>query len=343
MAGNGGSLMLRELQETPAAVRRLFAVSGARLREAGRRLRALDPPVVVTTARGSSDNAATFFKYACEILTGRPVASLGPSVASVYGARLRLSGAAMLAISQSGRSPDLLAAIRASREGGAATLAIVNDESSPLAEAADVAIPLRAGPERSVAATKTCIASAAAALAILGEWTADAELAAALRDLPDRLDEALAADWTDAAEPLGRAASLYVLGRGPAYAVALEAALKFKETAGLHAEAFSGAEIMHGPVSLVEAGFPVLAFLPDDAARAGMTGTVEALVAKGATVFAASAGPCAGRRLPAATGHPLVQALAMQLAFYRLVEAVARGRGRDPDAPPNLRKVTHTL
>lgn len=344
MTGDDRSLMLRELEEAPQAVRRPLTESRDALRAAGGRLRDLDPPVIVTAARGSSDNAATFFKYACEIVSGRPVASLGPSVASIYGARLRLSGAAALAISQSGRSPDLVTAIRAAREGGAASLAIVNDPESPLAEASDAVIPMRAGPERSVAATKTCISSAAAALALLSEWTCEASLARALDELPDRLDEALAADWAQALDAFAGAASLYVLGRGPAFAVALEAALKFKETAGLHAEALSGAELMHGPVTLVEPGFPVLAFLPDDAARAGMERTVEALVQKGARVFVASARASAGQRLDsAAARHPFGEALAMLLSFYRLVEAVSRARGRDPDRPPSLMKVTHTL
>lgn len=338
------TLMRAEIDETPQAVRRLLEGSADAIADAGRRIAALDPKVIVTVARGSSDHAATFFKYACEITAGVPVASLGPSVASVWHAPLRLAGAAALAVSQSGKSPDLLALMEAFKTGGATTFALVNVEDSPLARMADGFVPLRAGPERSVAATKSFVTAVVAELAILAAWRRDEALGAGLAALPDQLDQALDCDWSAAAPAFVEASSLYTLGRGPGFALALEAALKFKETAILHAEAYSGAELQHGPVSLVDEDFPLLAFIPDDAAADSLVATVGALHARGANVFAATARDVPGPRLPIVpTGHPLTAPIPILLAFYRLVETVARTRGKDPDNPRGLEKVTETL
>ncbi|KQT42983.1 aminotransferase [Aureimonas sp. Leaf454] len=337
------SLLRDEIDEIPETVRRFLAQSGEAAAAAGRRLRALAPSVVVTIARGSSDHAATYFKYAAERSTGRPVASLGPSVVSVYGTKLQLGGQAALAISQSGQSPDIVATLAAARDGGAETIALVNVEGSPLLAAAASPVLLRAGAERSVAATKSVVASVVGTLAILSAWTRDTALAEALHALPDRLEHALGLDWTPAIGSFVEARSLYALGRGPGLAVACEAALKLKETAALHAEAFSGAELLHGPVTLVEPGFPVLAFLPDDAARAGLREICARLSASGAPLFTiGEAGH--GTRLPhAPTGHALTEPLSMLVSFYRFVEILARARGLDPDRPRGLTKVTETF
>ncbi|WGF89579.1 SIS domain-containing protein [Marinivivus vitaminiproducens] len=337
------SLMRQEIDETPDALRRLFGRSGDAIRDAGLRLRALDPKVIVTVARGSSDHAASYFKYAAEIRSGRPVASLGPSIASVYGAPLRLAGSAAIAISQSGRSPDIVALLEAARAGGGETIAIVNAEESPLAAAADHVIPLAAGPERSVAATKSCIASVVAALGVLAAWTEDRALTAALEALPAALERAVRQDWTPALAACAGGRSLYTLGRGPGLAVAAEAALKFKETSNLHAEAFSGAEVLHGPVALVEDGFPVLAFAPQDAAASSLSPIARRLADAGAALFVVGEAD-AGIRLPhVGTSHPLTEPLSMLASFYGFVEALARARGHDPDTPRGLRKVTETL
>lgn len=337
------SLMRAEIDETPEAVRRLLAQSGEAIRAAGAALRELDPPVVATVARGSSDHAATYFKYATEILSGVPVASFGPSVVSIYGAKLKLKGAAALAISQSGKSPDIVSLLSAARAGGAKTIALVNAPSSPLEQAADHFVALGAGPEKSVAATKSFVSSVAAALGILAAWTGDAKLQAALDRLPEHLDEALRQDWSEAIDVAVDARSLYTLGRGVGFAVANEAALKFKETSLLHAESYSGAELLHGPVSLIEGGFPVFAFLPDDAAHANLVGVAMQLEAKGAKLFVAGRG-APGHRLPTVpTGHPLTEPLVMLLSFYGFVEQVARARGFDPDVPRGLSKVTETV
>lgn len=335
--------MAAETAEAPAAVARFLDRNAAALGDLGGRLRRLGAPVVVTCARGSSDHAAAYFKYLCEITLGVPVASLGPSVASVYGAPLRLAGAVLVTISQSGRSPDIVALQQAAKRAGALTIAIVNDTDSPVAHEADCLLPLQAGAEESVAATKSFIASCVAGAAITAAWAGDAALDAAVRALPVTLERALTVDWS-AAEALVSEQSLYVLGRGPALAVAAEAALKLKETASLHAEAFSPAEVMHGPLELVEPGFPVLALAPDDAAAATTRLALEKLAASGAKLFTASAQAMPGLPLPTvATGHGLVDPIAQIQSFYRLAETVARLRGRDPDRPERLRKVTRTV
>jgi glucosamine--fructose-6-phosphate aminotransferase (isomerizing) len=336
--------MKREVAEIPDATARLLDEAGASLAEAGAALRALDPALLSTVARGSSDHAAAFLKYAVELAAGVPVASLGPSIASIYGARLKLRKSAAIAISQSGKSPDIVAMARTVRDGGALTIAVTNTAGSPLAEASHHAIDIRCGPERSVAATKTFVASAVAGLAILGEWTGDEALLQALRDLPGPFERAVRCDWTEFADALDGCDSLFVLGRGPSFAMASEAALKFKETCGVHAEAYSAAEVMHGPLALIGKGFPVLALAARDRSEASMAETAQALAGKEASVFVTSDKTKKAARLPfAATGHPLTDPLSLIVSFYGFVEAFARSRGLNPDEPRNLRKVTETL
>ncbi len=337
--------MAAEIRETPDAVARLIAREAGALRGLGARLRTLDPGVIVTCARGSSDNATAYFKYLTEILMGVPVASVGPSVASVYKAPLKLRGAVVVSVSQSGQSPDIVALQAAARQAGAFSIAVVNQADSPLARTADAVIPLHAGQEASIAATKSCIASAAALVALIAEWRDDAALRQAVARLPDALAATLGHRW-DAARPSFEAAqSAYVVGRGPALPVAAEAALKLKETCVLHAEAFSGAEVMHGPLQLLQPGFPVIAFRQPDLSQQAMADSIGRLRALGGRVFEV-APDGAGRpdHLPvAATGHPALDPLAMLLSFYAFAEALARARGHDPDRPSHLRKVTETV
>lgn len=336
--------MRREVEEIPQAVARLLDGSAAALAEAGRGIRARDPDFVVTVARGSSDHAATFLKYAIELTAGLAVASVGPSVASIYGAELRLAGSACLAVSQSGKSPDIVAMATSAGKRGALTVALTNSAESPLARACAYSIDILAGPERSVAATKTFVNSAVAGLALMAHCTGDEALLAALKELPGHLARAIACDWMALAGALEGQESLFILGRGPSFAIASEAALKFKETCAMHAEAYSAAEVMHGPLALVRPRFPVLALAARDAAEASVAATADALAGKKAAAFATTALARQAHRLPfVATGHALTDPLALIVSFYAFVEAFARHRGLDPDAPPNLHKVTETL
>jgi glucosamine--fructose-6-phosphate aminotransferase (isomerizing) len=336
--------MRREIEEIPQATARLLDGSGAVLTEAGRGIRARDPHFIVTVARGSSDHAATFMKYAVELTAGLAVASVGPSIASIYGRKLRLNGSACLAISQSGKSPDIVAMAETARAGGALTIAITNTAESPLARASDYAIDILAGPERSVAATKTFVNSAVAGLALMAHCTGDDALLAALAGLPDHFRKAIACDWMALAGALETRKSLFILGRGPSSAIADEAALKFKETCGMHAEAYSAAEVMHGPLAMIGTDFPVLALAARDASERSVAEAADSLSAKGASVFVTSDLVRSAPRLPhVATGHPLTDPLTLIVSFYMFVEAFARHRGLDPDSPPNLRKVTETV
>ncbi len=335
--------MAMETAEAPAVVARMLSQNATILDTIGKRLRALNPPVILTCGRGSSDHAAAYFKYLAEIMLGVPVASVGPSIASVYGAPLKLKGAVLLTISQSGQSPDIVALQRAAKAAGALTISLVNVTVSPIGREADFVVPLHAGEEKSVAATKSFIASCAAVAAIVAAWSGDVALTAAVNRLPQTLPTALAQDWSPA-EALASERSLYVLGRGPALAMAQEAALKLKETASLHAEAFSPAEVMHGPLQLVERGFPVLCFAPDDAAALTTHVALDRLIASAAKVFTASSMNLPGIHLPvAATGHGLTDPIAIIQSFYGLAERIARMRGHDPDRPERLRKVTETV
>jgi glutamine---fructose-6-phosphate transaminase (isomerizing) len=335
--------MAREIAEIPAVATRFLDRNAATLADLGARLRALDPGLVVTVARGSSDHAATYLKYAVELTAGVPVASVGPSIASVYGRPLRLAGAACIGISQSGASPDILAMMQAARAAGALTLALTNTDDAPLTRAAEVCLPLSAGPESSVAATKTFAASVLAGLALVAHWQQDRALQEALTALPRTLQAALACDWSPLSDRLARAGSAYVLGRGPGFAIAAEAALKLKETCGLHAEPHSAAEVLHGPAAIVRQGFPVLAMAVDDAARAHVIATAARLAEQGADVFVTGAAVPGALTLPLpAPLHPLVDPLVAIVPFYAMVEGLSRRRGFDPDTPFRLQKITAT-
>jgi glucosamine--fructose-6-phosphate aminotransferase (isomerizing) len=338
------TLMLAEASEGPAAVARMLAANDAGARALGERLRRKPPRFVVTCARGSSDSAATFAKYLIEIALGTVVASVGPSISSVYGARPKMDEALFLAISQSGRSPDIVALAEAAREDGALTVALVNDTQSPLAGRCEIVLPLHAGPERSVAATKSYIASLAGALQLVAHWSGDSGLTGAVSRLADDLARALRLDWSPALEILTRVSNLYVAGRGPGFATALEAGIKIKETCGFHAEALSAAELMHGPMTLAGPDFPVLMFSQEDAALPGLRDLGRVLAGRGVPVIAAGpAADVATLPLPSVAGaHPFVAPILLIQSFYPLVEALSRARGRDPDRPPHLLKVTET-
>jgi len=335
--------MFQEAAEAPARIREQLALNAGPLSALAERLRTSPPKAVVTLARGSSDNAATFARYLIETRLGVVTASTPPSVSSVYAAAPDMSGMLCLAISQSGRSPDLLAGAKAAREAGALVVALVNDAASPLGEMAEVTIPLAAGPELSVAATKSFLAALSALTQLVALWLQDAPLLAALERLPGQLDEAWAADWTAAETRLHDAQDLYVLGRGVGFGVAQEAALKFKETCGLHAEALSAAEVRHGPMALVGAAFPVLAFAQDDESRAGVEAVIQTCLEQGAEVIQVGGEPRTGViDLPAPAAHPVVQPILYALSFYRMACQLAVARGFDPDRPPHLKKVTET-
>jgi glutamine---fructose-6-phosphate transaminase (isomerizing) len=339
------STMLQEIDEAGEAIARQLGYNAERLAELGARLRTLDPLLITTIARGSSDCCALYLKYLVEIVSGIPCASIGPSIATLYRTPMRLAGSVSVAISQSGRSPDIVDLQRAARRGGALAVAFVNDETSPLAAETEVLLPLCAGAEHSVAATKSMVAGLVAGASLVATWREDQQLADALSTLPDVLRGQTAAPPAAMLKQLANARSAFVLGRGATLAIAAEAALKLKETCAIHAEAYSAAEVLHGPAELVDSGFPVIAFLPSDAARKGMLPALTALADAGATVITIESGGAddAHRLATAKVEATLLEPIVMIHRFYRLAEALALWLGRDPDRPRNLRKVTETL
>ncbi|HEY2809651.1 MAG TPA: SIS domain-containing protein [Steroidobacteraceae bacterium] len=335
--------MFLEAAQAPEVVRTQLAANAARIDNLARRLRHARPRAVVTCARGSSDHAATYARYLIETRLGVLTSSAAPSVSSIYAATPDLSGAVMLVISQSGASPDLLASVRSARDAGAQIVALVNAESSPLAQLADDLIPLGAGPERSVAATKSFIASLSALAQLIASWSGDDELNAALGRAPEQLERAWTQDWSAALAPLRAANNLYVIGRGPGLAVAQEAALKFKETCALHAEAVSAAELRHGPMALVRPGFPLLVFAQNDETRGGIEQLAADLARESAAVFLAGSRVAGTTELPTQGAHPVIEPLLYAQSFYRLANALSLARGQNPDRPPHLSKVTETV
>ncbi len=334
--------MFREAAEAGAVVRAQLERNRDAAAKLGARLREAPPRAVVTCARGSSDHAATYAKYLFETRTGVLVASAAPSIASVYGARQDLRDCLFLAISQSGRSPDLLSTLEAAKQAGALTVALVNDEESPLATTADYALPLCAGEEKSVAATKSYIASLAALAHLTAQWTGDGDIAKALARAPEDLERAWQLDWQAALDRLRPAHHLYVIGRGVGLGIAQEAALKCKETCGLHAESFSAAEVRHGPQALLTEKFPALLLAQDDETREGIEALARDLVARGVDVLLAGANAEGAIALPTIASHPVIEPMLVAQSFYRMANALAIARGCDPDRPPHLDKITET-
>ncbi len=301
------------------------------------------PPVVITCARGSSDHAATYLRYVLETRLGLLTASFAPSVSSIYAQWPHVAGCVCVVISQSGHSHDLLAVASGMRRIGMRTIAIVNDCESPLAKLSQFVIPLHAGTERSVAATKSFIASLFASLQFAQCMAPRLVSSEDLMALPGLMARAWALDWTPLVEGLLDARGLYVIGRGAGLAIAQEAALKFKETCNLHAEAFSAAEVRHGPMALFERGFPILIFRQRDATADDLDALARVAADRGCRVFVV------GGTMPGMTNLETVRAPAvlepiLQIqAFYKAVNSLSLRRGHDPDHPALLRKVTVTL
>ncbi len=327
--------MRREIDEIPDAVARLASSAArAQIAAVANRLRTLDPPAIVTVARGSSDHAATYLKYAAELTLGIPVASVGPSTVTVHDARFHGKRLATLAISQSGSSGDLAALALALSEAGAHVVTLTNTPGSALAKAATDLIDVVAGPEQAVAATKSYVNSIVAGLWLIADWAEDSILIAALEALPDALCEGEVDGMPKGAfEALRDAASAVVIGRGAGLGIAGEVALKLIETCGIHASAYSGAEVLHGPRAILTSGFPVIAL--QSGAKDGLEQAIGELTGQGAEVFAI---PAQER-----TGHNLVDPLLDMTMLYGFLEELSRARGLSADAPEHLSKETQTL
>ena len=340
-------LMLQETRQAPNVIERLARDNAPLVQDIARAVRERQPVHVVTVARGSSDHACTALKYALEVTTGLSVGSAAPSVHTLYGRSLRLERALVLAVSQSGASPDVVENVQAARAAGALTVALVNVEDSDLARAAEFVLPLRAGEERAVAATKSYLASLAAGLQLTAALGHDQRLATAVERLPEALNATLALEDVarDRAERYRYVETMAVLARGAHFGVALEGALKLKETSGIMAEAYSAAEFSHGPVRMVEPGFPILALQARDETAQSSLEAYWQLSEKEAELILVGAEadvPAPLRLTTPASGHGFTDTVISATAVYFFAGHLALARGLDPDAPPSLRKVTRT-
>jgi glucosamine--fructose-6-phosphate aminotransferase (isomerizing) len=343
--------MRREIEEAPAVVARLLEEGGDELDAAAAAIRRMAPSWVSIVARGTSDHAGIHLRYLVETELGLPTGLAAPSVTTVYGGRIAWRGGLVVAVSQSGRSPDLIAVIEAARAGGALTVAIANDPTSPLGGAAELVIDCRAGEERSVAATKSYVAQLAAGAALVARLASTPHLANGLGRLPAELSAALVAstaaidDDAEIVAEFAAAERALVVSRGYDHATALELALKLKETSRLFAEGYSTADLSHGPIVLSGPGVPVLVVRPDGRMAADADAATTALERVGEQPWVVGGRTLsAGRRaipLPIDLLESLAP-LAHVLPGQLLAEAVARRRGYDPDAPPGLSKVTLT-
>ena len=315
-----------------------YASNAVLIADLVQRLRALDPQIIFSCARGSSDHAATYAKYLIETRLRIPVVSQAPSISSIYGAPLlHMKNQPFILISQSGKSPDLLLSAEAARNAGALVIAFVNDTSSPLADLAEIVVPLHAGPEKSVAATKSYIATLCAFAHLVSHWSGDNEAQEAVERLPETLKAAWAKDWSAGADLLHDAQSMFVLGRGLTLGVAQEAACGILVDVAI-------AEVVHGPMALVKSGFPLLIFPPLDKGAVGLDAIVHQFLGRDAKIAVA------GQRFEKALmlGLPerlnsVTAPIAMAQSFYVMVNAISVKRAYDPDHPPMLQKVTETI
>jgi glucosamine--fructose-6-phosphate aminotransferase (isomerizing) len=342
------SLVRAEIAEQPDAVARVVADADGAIAAAAAEIARRSPAFAVVAARGSSDNAARYAQHVLGRLCGLPVALATPSLHTVYDAPLRYAGGIAIGISQSGASPDVVAVLAAARDQGCATVAITNDPGSPMAAAATHVIPLGAGVEASVAATKTYTTSLAAVAALAAELAGDprrrAELAAAPATLARQLER------TDGLDAAAEAAAgwrrLAVIGRGANYATAFEAALKIKELAGVAAEPASPADFLHGPVAMLDPGFPVLAIMPSGPAGAAVREVLEAARERAADVTVLAEPDYVlrpGERvLGVEPGPEWLSPLCAVVPAQLLAVGAAERRGLDVDRPLGLHKVTRT-
>lgn len=329
------TIMEREAREAPSRIQQQLANNKATAIALGEQLRNLKPNFVFMVGRGSSDHAGVFGKYLIEVETGTPVVAAAPSVKSVYDSQVNLTGSAVIVISQSGRSPDILTQAQIAKEQGALCIALVNVEDSPLAELADVVLPLNVGEEKAVAATKSYLATLSALLQLVAYWKNDNDLINQVEQLPQVLEQTVAESSQLLAKDVDGVSNLVVMGRGFGYALSREVALKLKEVCGIQAESFSSAEFLHGPVTLVEGGLTIISLDIEDESSTSHQQQVDEVQTRGATLI---------RIAQTNNGIPnRIAPLTLLQRFYIDVAGVAVSKGLDPDSPAGLNKVTKTL
>ncbi|MBK8454783.1 MAG: SIS domain-containing protein [Thiofilum sp.] len=339
-------LMYREALQAPKRMRIQLNELATPLERLVKHLHQHPPKLVVVCGRGSSDHAGVYLRYLIELGLGIPTTSATPSILSIYGTETNLSDSLVILISQSGQSPDLVNYAQMAKRRGAFTLGLINSyENAPLSAHCDVVLPLHAGIEQSVAATKSYVCTLMASLQLVAAWSGNEALQAALQKLPDDVAKVSSLDWSMAMNKLVDTRRMLVLGRGPGRGIANESALKFKETCSLHAEAFSSAEVLHGPLAMIGSGFPVLVFDQGDAASMSIRESVSRLTKAGADVlFAGANAPQGTTGLPVLEGlHPWCALVTQIQSAYLMTARLSLQRGYNPDAPQFIAKVTKTL
>ncbi|MFZ3241568.1 MAG: SIS domain-containing protein [Pseudolabrys sp.] len=329
-----------ETAEIPAAAERLLARTDA-VKAIVARVEQTRPRIVVFCGRGSSGHVGVYLRYLFEARLGLLASAAAPSVVTAYRRPPEMRDALFVVVSQSGRSPDLVNATQVARKHGALTLAIVNDQDSPTAAASELVLPIGAGAEHSVAATKTVVLSMIAGAQLVAALARDDDLVAGLGQLPLRLSRALDCDWSAWADSAARAAAAFVVGRGYGLGCVREIALKVAEILRVPTLGHSAAELRHGPRASITPSTPVLVLRQNDEAATAIDDLVKDLNDANETLFVAG-GP-AGTLPWIGDGHPVYDPVLMLVPAYRAIEAVARRRGFDPDNPPHLSKVTKTL
>jgi glucosamine--fructose-6-phosphate aminotransferase (isomerizing) len=334
------SAMARETAEIPAVAERLLARTDL-FAAIAERIEQAKPRIVVFCGRGSSGHAGVYLRYLFEARLGLLGSAAAPSVVTAYQRPPDMRDALFVVVSQSGRSPDIIKATEVARTSGALTLAIVNDENSSAAAASELVLPIGAGAEHSVAATKSVVLSMIAGAGLVAALARDDELKDCLHHLPVRLSGALACDWSAWADSVAGAAVSFVVGRGYGLGCVREIALKVAEILRVPALGYSAAELRHGPRASITPTTPVLVLRQNDEAATAIDDFVRDLGNTGGTAF--SAGGAAGTLPWIGDGHPVCDPVLMLIPAYRAIEAAARRRGFDPDHPPYLSKVTRTL
>jgi glutamine---fructose-6-phosphate transaminase (isomerizing) len=345
MTDSPGALMAAEIAEQPAVLaRRLEDV--ADLEAARQQLAAARPRFVLIAARGTSDHAALYAKYLIEVLLQLPVGLVSPSTTTLYGAAPDLTDVLLISASQSGGSPDLLEVTQSARERGALTVALTNTPDSPLHNAAELAVDIHAGPEVAVAATKTYTATLLALYLLIDAIRGgDGAAVANIGELAQSTVDSSRAAAEEAAQRYRFVERMVTVGRGYSLASALEAALKLAETSYLAARAYSGADLLHGPVAAVDADTGVLAITSEGRGGDTMRDVLGVVHGRGADVLAvgsAAATMPAAARIPVAPSAEEVAPILEILPVQRLALALSLARGGDPDAPRGLSKVTRT-
>ena len=335
-----GSAMAREIAEIPAAVERLLARANV-FAGIAERIKRASPRIVVFCGRGSSGHVGVYLRYIFEARLGLLASAAAPSIVTAYQRPLDMHGALFVVVSQSGRSPDIVAATQMARRFGALTLAIVNDENSPAAAACELVLPIGAGTERAVAATKTVVLSMIAGAQVVAAMADDDDLNDGLQHLRDRLRDALSCDWSAWAESVTNAAATFVVGRGYGLGCVREIALKVSEILRVPALGYSAAELRHGPRASVTSATPVLVLRQKDQAAVAVDELVRELEETCESLFVA--GGDSGTLPWIGDGHPAFDPVLMLIPAYLGIEKAACRRGLDPDNPPYLSKVTRTL